>query len=78
MWTSCRLIADLSLKLSSKVRHPCFAIIIELLDHIESLNRTVRKECLGWQTYHVQNLPECKKWWTYSVNAIITTNLIWG
>jgi hypothetical protein len=29
---------------------------------IESFNRTVRKECLGWQTYRVQDLQECQKW----------------
>ena len=29
--------------------------------YIESFNRTVRKECLGWQTYRVQDLPECQK-----------------
>ena len=26
--------------------------------YIESFNRTVRKECLGWQTYRIQDLPE--------------------
>ncbi len=25
--------------------------------YIESFNRTVRKECLGWQTYRIQDLP---------------------
>ncbi len=29
--------------------------------YIESFNRTVRKECLGWQNYHVQDLAECQK-----------------
>ena len=29
--------------------------------YIESFNRTVRKECLGWQTYRVQDLPEYQK-----------------
>ena len=29
--------------------------------YIESFSRTVRKECLGWQTYRVQALPECQK-----------------
>jgi transposase len=28
---------------------------------IESFNRTVRKECLGWQKYRLQDLPECQK-----------------
>ena len=28
--------------------------------YIESFNRTVRKECLGWQNYHIQDLPECQ------------------
>jgi len=27
--------------------------------YIESFNRTVRKECLGWQTYHLHELREC-------------------
>ena len=27
--------------------------------YIESFNRTVRKECLGWQTYRVDQLSEC-------------------
>jgi transposase len=29
--------------------------------YVESFNRTVRKECLGWQNYRVQDLAECKK-----------------
>jgi len=29
--------------------------------YIESFNRTVRKECLGWQNYRIQDLPECQK-----------------
>jgi len=29
--------------------------------YIESFNRTVRKECLGWQNYHVQDLPRCQR-----------------
>ena len=29
--------------------------------YIESFNRTVRKECLGWQKYRLQDLPECQK-----------------
>jgi transposase len=29
--------------------------------YIESFNRTVRKECLGWQNYHLKDLPECQK-----------------
>jgi transposase len=28
---------------------------------IESFNRTVRKECLGWQNYHLKDLLECQK-----------------
>ncbi len=28
--------------------------------YIESFNRTVRKECLGWQKYRLQDLPECQ------------------
>ena len=28
---------------------------------IESFNRTVRKECLGWQHYRPEDLPECQK-----------------
>src|SRR4030066_5326 len=28
---------------------------------IESFNRTVRKECLGWQNYRLKDLPECEK-----------------
>lgn len=27
---------------------------------IESFNRTVRKECLGWDNYHVKQLKECQ------------------
>ncbi len=27
--------------------------------YIESFNRTVRKECLGWHTYHLHELAEC-------------------
>lgn len=27
----------------------------------ESFNRTLRKEYLGWQTYHIQDLPEYQK-----------------
>jgi transposase len=27
--------------------------------YIESFNRTVRKECLGWTTYRTDELPEC-------------------
>jgi len=27
--------------------------------YIESFNRTVRKECLGWQSYHPHELAEC-------------------
>ena len=27
--------------------------------YIESFNRTVRKECLGWSKYRVEQLPEC-------------------
>ena len=26
---------------------------------IESFNRTVRKECLGWNRYNLQDLPNC-------------------
>ena len=26
---------------------------------IESFNRTVRKECLGWNRYTLQDLPDC-------------------
>ncbi len=29
--------------------------------YIESFNRTVRKECLGWQNYRIQDLPMCQK-----------------
>jgi transposase len=29
--------------------------------YIESFNRTVRKECLGWQNYHPEELGECRK-----------------
>ena len=29
--------------------------------YIESFNRTVRKECLGWQNYCLKDLPECQK-----------------
>ena len=29
--------------------------------YIESFNRTVRKECLGWQNYRIQDLPRCQK-----------------
>ncbi len=29
--------------------------------YIESFNRTVRKECLGWQKYRLKDLPECQK-----------------
>jgi len=29
--------------------------------YIESFNRTVRKECLGWQNYSLKDLPECHK-----------------
>jgi len=29
--------------------------------YIESFNRTVRKECLGWQSYRLKDLPECQK-----------------
>jgi len=29
--------------------------------YIESFNRTVRKECLGWQNYRVQDLTRCQK-----------------
>jgi transposase len=29
--------------------------------YIESFNRTVRKECLGWQHYHLKDLPDCEK-----------------
>jgi transposase len=28
---------------------------------IESFNRTVRKECLGWNRYHVRDIAECTK-----------------
>ena len=28
---------------------------------IESFNRMVRKECLGWQNYRLKDLPECQK-----------------
>jgi transposase InsO family protein len=28
---------------------------------IESFNRTLRKECLGWNTYRLDQLPECSK-----------------
>ena len=28
---------------------------------IESFNRTVRKECLGWNRYHLRDLEECTK-----------------
>ncbi len=27
--------------------------------YIESFNRTVRKECLGWNKYQIQDLAEC-------------------
>jgi transposase InsO family protein len=29
--------------------------------YIESFNRTVRKECLGWQNYRLKDLPDCQK-----------------
>ena len=29
--------------------------------YIESFNRTVRKECLGWQKYHLKDLGECQQ-----------------
>jgi len=29
--------------------------------YIESFNRTVRKECLGWQNYRIQDLSGCQK-----------------
>ncbi len=29
--------------------------------YIESFNRTVRKECLGWQHYRLKDLLECQK-----------------
>jgi len=29
--------------------------------YIESFNRAVRKECLGWQNYRLKDLPECQK-----------------
>lgn len=29
--------------------------------YIESFNRTVRKECLGWQKYRYEQLDECQK-----------------
>jgi len=29
--------------------------------YIESFNRTVRKECLGWQNYRLKDLSECEK-----------------
>ncbi len=29
--------------------------------YIESFNRTVRKECLGWQHYRLKDLPECQE-----------------
>lgn len=29
--------------------------------YIESFNRTVRKECLGWQKYRLQDITECQK-----------------
>jgi len=29
--------------------------------YIESFNRTVRKECLGWQNYQLDDLEECTK-----------------
>ena len=29
--------------------------------YIESFNRTVRKECLGWQNYRLKDLPECQE-----------------
>lgn len=29
--------------------------------YIESFNRTVRKECLGWQNYRLKDLPKCQK-----------------
>ncbi len=35
--------------------------------YIESFNRTVRKECLGWSTYRAQELKEC----THLVEAFL-------
>ena len=29
--------------------------------YIESFNRTVRKECLGWQKYRLQDIEECQE-----------------
>ena len=29
--------------------------------YIESFNRTLRKECLGWQKYRLDQLPECRQ-----------------
>ena len=29
--------------------------------YIESFNRTVRKECLGWTRYSAQDLPQCRR-----------------
>ena len=29
--------------------------------YIESFNRTVRKECLGWLHYRLEDLPECQR-----------------
>ena len=29
--------------------------------YIESFNRTVRKECLGWHNYRLKDLPECQR-----------------
>jgi len=29
--------------------------------YIESFNRTVRKECLGWQNYRLKDLSDCQK-----------------
>ncbi len=29
--------------------------------YIESFNRTVRKECLGWNKYHLRELKECRE-----------------
>ena len=67
MWISYRLMADLSSKQSSRVKHPCNHYRVARpyrkneQSFIESFNRTVRKECLGWQTYRIQDLPECQK-----------------
>jgi hypothetical protein len=30
--------------------------------YIESFNRTVRKECLGWQNYRIKDYQNAKKW----------------